>query len=172
MQKLVDHIKRNYNEGQEFKLGKYYCSIIAIIQSSGYGKSKLMERLGSRTPTFYSSFQHGIGFPRESFFLVNCLEELDIIVNYNSESITTPCYMNNVSTAVYIYILRILFILLKNSQNAILQKSFQIDDIENERSFSKYNATKMEIFQFLFKDLRKLVKVVSIFILMEIILWS
>ena len=56
LESLLDHIEENFIEGKQEKLKKYYCSMIAILQSSGYGKSKLMERLGSKTPTFYSRY--------------------------------------------------------------------------------------------------------------------
>jgi hypothetical protein len=58
---LLDHIEENFKEGKQKKSKKYYCSMIAVLQSSRYGKTRLMERLGSKTPTFYSSLQLGDG---------------------------------------------------------------------------------------------------------------
>ena len=80
MAEFVKHIQSNYEKSGKVKTSGFYCSMIAILQSSGYGKSKLMERLGSRTPTFYSSLLQGSGFPSESFFLSRLIRELDRIV--------------------------------------------------------------------------------------------
>ena len=78
---FTDHIRHNFKVSSKRKVKDYYCSIIAVLQSSGYGKSKLMDRLGSRTPTFYSSLQLGAGYPEKSFFLARLIEELDRIVS-------------------------------------------------------------------------------------------
>ena len=67
MDKFVKHVQSNYEMSEKLKTSGYYCSMIAILQSSGYGKSKLMEKLGSRTPTFYSSLLQGSGFPSSRF---------------------------------------------------------------------------------------------------------
>ena len=71
---FVDHIRRNYLDCKESKVKKYYCSMIAVLQSSGYGKSKLMEKMGTRTPTFYSSLQRGTGISQRIIFSgqINC----------------------------------------------------------------------------------------------------
>ena len=84
--------------------------MINVLQSSGYGKSKLMERFGSRTPTFYASLQGGSGYPKATFFLKRLIEELDVIVSNgvrDADGSISFCFMNNISTAVYVYILRI-----------------------------------------------------------------
>ena len=73
---FTDHIRRNFKVSSKGKLKDYVCSMIAVLQGSGYGKSKLMDRLGSRTPTFYSSLQLGAGYPGKSFFLARLIEEL------------------------------------------------------------------------------------------------
>jgi hypothetical protein len=130
LDKLVTHLEQNYEKSKYNQPGEYYCSMLAIIQSSGYGKSKLIERLGSRTPTFYSSLQQGTGVPVRSFFLVRLIKELDMIFK------TDLCTMNNVATAVYIYLLRILYVILMNPKNSTLEKNFQIDEIENYEIFS------------------------------------
>ena len=123
---FADHIRRNFEVSSKSKVKDYYCSMIAVLQSSGYGKSRLMDRLGSRTPTFYSSLQPGAGYPEKSFFLARLIEELDRIVLKGISS-DAYCHMNNVSTAVYIYILRMLFVILKNPDNNSLKNTFQID---------------------------------------------
>ena len=167
---LTNHIRRNFRKSKGKKVKVYYCSMVAILQSSGYGKSKLMERLGSRTPTFYSSLQQGSGFPGESFFLARLIKELDKIVLMGipklkvTEKRTTKCHMNNVSTAIYIYILRILFIILKGSENIKLEKNFQIDnELDGHKFFDNIikddqSEKREEIFQILFKDLINLCK--------------
>ena len=72
--------------------------------------------------------------------------------------------MNNVSTAVYIYILRMLFIILKNSDNDSLKNAFQIDsDIEGHEFFSNTaskdeSEKKEEIFKILFNGLEDICK--------------
>jgi hypothetical protein len=151
LESLEAHIQANYKTSREKKISGYYCSMIAILQSSGYGKSKLMERLGSKTPTFYSSLQSGAGFPRNSFFLTRLLKELDIIRK-------TEFYMSNYSTAVYVYILRIIFIILKNNKdNKILDKNFLFDDVTKCEPFALYKNDLERIFSDLFdEDLKKL----------------
>jgi hypothetical protein len=67
-----------------------------------------VEKLGSRTPTFYSSIQPGAGYPRVSIFLARLIKELDNIVSRAENETGQHCHMNNVSTAAYLYILRIL----------------------------------------------------------------
>ena len=137
--------------------------MIAVLQSSGYGKSKLMDRLGSRTPTFYSSLQPGAGYPGKSFFLARLIEELDRIV-LEGISHDSYCHMNNVSTAVYIYILRMLFIILKNPDNNSLKNAFQIDsEIEGHKFFSNTaskdeSEKREEIFKILFNGLEDICK--------------
>ena len=155
---FTDHIRRNYLESIESKVEAYYCSMISVLQSSGYGKSKLMEKLSARTPTFYSSLQRGMGFPKESFFLARLIAELDRIIK---EAISRKiyCHMNNVSMVVYIYILRILFVILKNPNNKSL-KNFQIDpEIIKHDFFSgivDLPLEREEIFKILFKGLEEI----------------
>ena len=171
LEKLVNHIKTNHREGKMNKVKSYYASMIAILQSSGYGKSKLMEILGSRTPTFYSSLQKGNGFPYKTFFLTRFIEELDKIVPMGipPESSAYPaadCYINNVATAVYIYILRILYVILNdpNNVNSGLKGNFQIDvEIENHIFFSDIKerggtTRREEIFKILFAGLESICK--------------
>ena len=157
---LTNHIRRNYLGSKESKVETYYCSMIAVLQSSGYGKSKLMEKLSARTPTFYSSLQRGMGFPKESFFLARLIAELDRIIK---ETISHKIYfyMNNVSMVVYIYILRILFVILKTPNNKSL-KNFQIDpEIIKHNFFSgivgvNQSSKREEIFKILFKGLEEI----------------
>ena len=159
---FIDHIRRNFKVSSKGKLKDYYCSIIPVLQSSGYGKSKLMDRLGSRTPTFYSSLQLGAGYPEKSFFLTRLIEELDRIVS--KYIYPSYCYMNNVSTGVYIYILRMLFIILNGSDNNSLKNVFQIDsEIEGHKFFSNSaskdeSEKKEEIFKILFNGLEDICK--------------
>ena len=162
LEKLVNHIKANYSKSREKKVEKYYCSMMSILQSSGYGKSKLMEKLGSKTPTFYSSLQQGTGYPAKSIFLTKLIKELDEIVVKGIPGKGRSCYINNVSTAVYIYLLRILFIILKNHNNESLKKSFLIDsEIKNHPSYYEISGTSTDekdekIFKLLFKELKAL----------------
>ena len=158
LDQLVNHIKNNYQKGKDGMLGNFYCSMIAILQSSGYGKSKLMERLGSRTPTFYSSLQYGIGFPRESVFLSRLIKELEDIIYSGIKDHQKVYYMSNFSTAVYIYILRIIFIILKKKNEKPLEENFQIDDIKSFEIFSHIQDVEKNelIFKLLFEDLKML----------------
>ena len=158
---FTDHIRRNYLDSKERKVEAYYCSMIEVLQSSGYGKSKLMEKMGTRTPTFYSSLQRGMGYPEESFFLARLIAELDRIIK-EAASTKIYCHMNNVSMAVYIYILRILFVILKNPNNKPLKGNFQIDpEIEKLNFFSEIvgvdqSLKSEEIFKILFKGLEEI----------------
>ena len=160
---FANHIRRNFEDSSKRKLNDYYCSIIPVLQSSGYGKSKLMDRLGSRTPTFYSSLQLGAGYPGKSFFLTRLFEELNRII-LQGISYDEYCHMNTVSTAVYIYILRMLFIILKNPDNNSLKNAFQIDsEIEGHKFFSNTaskdeSEKKEEIFKILFNGLEDICK--------------
>ena len=170
LDKLTDHLKRNYENGKDKKVGEYYCAMFTILQSSGYGKSRLMERLGSRIPTFYSSLQPGIGYPKASFFLKRVIQELGeavkkgVLDEKKTKDTGTAsyeyCYMNNLSTAVYIYILRILYLILtdKKNEDQKLSRYFEIDSaITKHHLFEGVVGTEKEerIFQVLFKDLEK-----------------
>ena len=159
---FADHIRRNFKVSSKRKVKDYYCSMIAVLQSSGYGKSRLMDRFGGRTPTFYSSLQPGAGYPEKSFFLARLIEELDrIVLKYTYPSF---CHMNNVSTAVYIYILRMLFVILNSSDNNPLKNTFKIDSgIKDHKFFSKTDSKDMpkkmeEIFEILFNGLEDICK--------------
>jgi hypothetical protein len=150
LNEFIKHLKTNYDKCKEGQVENFFCSVIAILQSSGYGKSKLIERLGSRTPTFYSSLQYEIGFPGKSFFLTRLIEKLEEIMKCHHPY----CHMNNVSAATYIYILRILFIILKSkSKNEILKKNVHIDEIENVAAFSDYIGSLEEKREIIFKVL-------------------
>ena len=169
LDKLTDHLKRNYENGKDKKVAEYYCAMFTILQSSGYGKSRLMEKLGSRIPTFYSSLRSGIGYPRASFFLQKLIQELGKAVEkgvLDKETINNAsptynyCHMNNLSTAVYIYILRILYLILtdKKNKDQKLSRYFEIDPaITGHHLFTGLGDTdkKGRIFQMLFKDLEK-----------------
>ena len=165
LEKFVDHIQRKFVECKSMKLKAYYCSMISVIQSSGYGKSKLMLKLGSRAPTFYSSLLQGSGFPFKSFYLTRLIKELGKVVServYTGRSFDY-CWMNNVTTAVYIYILRILFIILKNPKNTSLKESIQIDSELGEHEFftslEVYWPDRIEmIFKILFRGLEDICK--------------
>ena len=52
--------------------------------------------------------------------------------------------MNNVSTAVYIYILRMLFVILKNPDNKSLTNTFQIDSEFEKHIYFSNTANKDE----------------------------
>ena len=158
---FADHLRRNFKFSSKRKVKDYYCSMIAVLQSSGYGKSRLMDRFGGRTPTFYSSLQPGGGFPGKSFFLARLIEELDrIVIKYIYPSF---CHMNNVSTAVYIYILRMLFVILNSSDNNPLKNTFKIDsEIEGHKFFKSASddesEKREEIFKILFNGLEDICK--------------
>ena len=65
--------------------------------------------------------------------------------------------MNNFSTAVYIYILRVLYIILKKNANKRLTKNFQVDE-EIVGSAPYRKMPKEDIFKDLFKNLKQLCK--------------
>ena len=157
---FTEHLRRNFKVSSKGKVKDYFCSMIAVLQSSGYGKSRLMDRLGSKIPTFYSSLQLGAGYPEKSFFLARLIEELNRIVL----NCSPYCHMNNVATAVYIFILRMLFVILKNPDINSLKNTFQIDsEIEGHKFFSKTASDDMlakmeEIFKILFNGLADICK--------------
>ena len=163
LEKLVEHIRVNFKEGSQKKVTSFYASMIAVLQSTGYGKSRLMEKLGCKTPTFYSSLQKGSGFPLKTFFMSRFIEELDRVVPKGvpckDATEKNYCYINNVATAIYIYILRILYIILKKNENLELKENLEIDiEIENHHFFNNIKnvgeSTKVErIFKILFRDL-------------------
>ena len=166
LKKLVDHIQDNYQVGKVSKVKSFYASMIAILQSSGYGKSRLVGKLGCKTPTFYSSLQKGNGFPLKTLFLSRFIEELDKVVPKGVPATSGAtkgnyCWINNVATAIYIYILRILYIILKNpdNENLDLEGNFDIDDEIEGSPFFRHikdegEITKVErIFRILFSDL-------------------
>ena len=157
---FASHLRRNFKVSSKSKVKGFYCSMIAVLQSSGYGKSRLMNRFGVRTPTFYSSLMPGAGYPGKSFFLARLIGELDRIILKDNDYY----YMNNVSTAVYIYILRMLFVILKKPGNESLKNTFQVDsEFEKHKYFSntvsKDEARKREeIFKVLFNGLEDICK--------------
>jgi hypothetical protein len=81
LDKFERHLETNYQRGKNGKTKNFFSAMIAVLQSSGYGKSKLMERFGSRTPTFYSSLQDGTGYPLATFLLRRLIKELDMIIS-------------------------------------------------------------------------------------------
>ena len=163
LDQFEDHIEANYKEGKNGKTDNFFSSMIAVLQSSGYGKSKLMERFGSRTPTFYASLQGGSGYPLASFFLNRLIEELDVIISSGIRSVKGShsfCFANNISTAIYVYILRILYLILssKKDRDLKLNRYFEVDpEIENHGCFANVpgDDRNEEIFQILFRDLDK-----------------
>ena len=163
LEKLIKHIKSNFDEGSENQAKSYFCSMFTILQSSGYGKSKLMERLGSRIPTFYSSMQQGSGYPQVSFFLMKLVEKLDAIITAAGFGIEKKgLYMNNVSTATYVYILRIFYLILKKKKNQKLDRFLNIDaelidvNIFPMLSSLNVNEQKVHVFDHLFKGLEEI----------------
>ena len=157
---FAEHLRRNFKVSSKSKVKGFYCSMIAVLQSSGYGKSRLMNRFGGRTPTFYSSLMPGRGYPVKSFFLARLIEELDRIILKDNDYY----YMNNVSTAVYIYILRMLFVILKKPGNDSLKNTFQVDsEFEKHKYFSNTAnedeaGKREEIFKILFNGLEDICK--------------
>ena len=164
LKKLTHHIEDQYEIGKESKIKAFYASMIAVLQSSGYGKSKLMEKLGSKTPTFYSSLQMGSGYPLKTFFMVKFIVALDKLIKDAVRETGAPFYMNNVSTAVYVYILRIIYVILmdRNIKNFEITENFRIDDeIENKEIFKNiigdnFVSKKEKIFNILFSDIGKI----------------
>ena len=157
MEKFMDHIQRNFVDCRSKKVKAYYCPMISVIQSTGFGKSKLMLKLGSRMPVFYFSLQQGSSkFPYVSFFLTKLIEELQRIVR---EGVYTGiffdyCWMNNVTTAVYTYILRIIYVILKIPQNGSLRESFQIDSkLEEHEFFTSHKVSSIDKIEIIFKIL-------------------
>jgi hypothetical protein len=160
LMKLIEHISKNHEQGRIHKVKDYFSSMFSILQSSGYGKSKLVERLGANTLTFYTSLQQGSGSPKGSFLLLKLIEKLDSIVR--KRRINEECFMNNISTAVYIYILRMIFLILTKKKNESQIKPYQSLNIDKElidASFlpiiSKFNKVEQDIkvFEILFKNL-------------------
>ena len=68
LEKFIEHLRIIYLNGKNDEVKTYYCAMFTILQSSGYGKSKLMERLGGKIPVFYSSLQKREGYPKISIF--------------------------------------------------------------------------------------------------------
>ena len=162
LNKLIDHIKKNYEKGKVQKVENYFCCMFTILQSSGYGKSKLMEKLGSRVPAFYSSLQQGSGYPKVSILLKMLIDKIDDVIKNKKGKY---CYMNNISTAVYIYLLRIFYLILvkKKTRKENIFRSLNIDEelIGDFALFPKNpktgtGASEQDIFNELFKDLEKL----------------
>lgn len=68
LDKLIEHIKYNFKEGSSHSFTSYYSSMISILQSSGYGKSKIMGKLGSIMPTFSPPCNKVLVFQRYLFY--------------------------------------------------------------------------------------------------------
>ena len=71
--------------------------------------------------------------------------------------------MNNVTSAVYIFILRVLFVILKNRKVTCLEENFQIDsEVVKSEFFKSINLSETlkreKIFKTLFGGLEKLCK--------------
>ena len=165
LEKFMDHIQRKFVECKSKKMKAYYCSMISVIQSTGYGKSKLMLKLGSRMPTFYFSLMQSSGSTHDSFLLTNLIKELHRIARelvYTGISFEY-CWMNNITTAVYIYILRILFVIIKYPKIGSLKESFQIDpELKKHEFFTSIKDFPLDkigvIFKILFRGLEDLCK--------------
>jgi hypothetical protein len=165
-EKLINHIRINYEEGRILGIKKFFSCIFHIFQSTGYGKSKLIEHLGKEVPTFYSSFQKDFGYPKVSILLVMLIEKLEYIISITSTNKgirSGTCFINNITTASYIYILRVMYIILteKKKMNQKLNKALNIDtELINATIFPglKSNSEKSSeiIFEVLFKNLERL----------------
>ena len=48
---------------------KYFAAVLVVLQSSGYGKTRMFVELGTKMPVFYSSLEDAkCGFPPKSFY--------------------------------------------------------------------------------------------------------
>lgn len=60
----------------------------------------------------------------ENLFLSKFIETLDELITKVYQNKVPIFYMNNVSAAAYIYILRILYVILSNQQNLKFERKF------------------------------------------------
>ena len=120
---LLTHIKNQYAKYKDSHLHTYFSAILPVLQSSGYGKSRSLIELGKYLPLFYASLQQGEGFPVKSKIMCNFINHLDVLINSSYE----PYFLNTASTLLYVFILRMMFIILsvRDSNNL---NAFIIDD--------------------------------------------
>jgi hypothetical protein len=162
LDKLINLIRENYESGKRFKDSSYNSCMFGIFQSSGYGKSKLIELLGTKIPTFYSSCQHRLSYPKPSVYLRMLFEKLQTIIE--AASYKKCCFLNNIATATYIYILRVMYIILIKKKRDT-QNLCQFLDIDEELKtttllpeFPNQSTKEQEesVFNILFKNLEEI----------------
>ena len=121
---LLTHIKTQYGKYKDSQLKTYFSAILPVLQSSGYGKSRSLVELGKYLPLFYASLQAGHErFPVKSEIMCEFISYLDALINKRTE----PCDLNTAATLLYVFILRMMFIVLsvRDSNNL---NAFVIDD--------------------------------------------
>jgi hypothetical protein len=157
LDKLINLIRDNYQEGKRCKDSAYMSSMFGIFQSSGYGKSRLIERLGTRILTFHSSLHRHAGHQSDSVFLRMLFEKIQTIIN--SVGFSKLCYLNNIATATYVYLLRIMYLILikKKRENQSFSRFLDIDEeLKNTTLLPELPTQSMkEQEQFLFNELFK-----------------
>jgi hypothetical protein len=161
LDELIKVIGENYKNAKNAKDSSYNSCMFGIFQSSGYGKSRLIERLGTRIPTFYSSLQHHGGYPKSSVFLRMLIEKLHVIIK--SASFSEFRFLNNIATATYVYILRVIYLILikKKGENQSLSQFLDIDEeLEDTPLIPKLPNQSIKereefVFNVLFKNLKE-----------------
>lgn len=147
---IVSKFKRRLSESYSKCLKKryfesFFSPLLHILQSSGYGKSRLAIQLGANIPVIYSSLLKGQGYPYKSIYMTKLLKffsrKFKEANNFTSDE---GCVL------IFTSILRILYVILSsplaqkmgNGEKNVLK----IDECINSYSECK-NLSSEEIFQ-------------------------
>jgi hypothetical protein len=117
---ILRHINSIYNiTSHSNPIFAYFTSVLVVLQSSGYGKSRTFVELGSTLPVFYSSLQASYsGYPPKSFYLNRLIEKFDSLFLNPRKS----CHANTACAVLYAFILRVIYLIFKfpyDNQKAI-----------------------------------------------------
>ena len=130
---LLSYIKNQYAKYKDSQLKTYFSAILPILQSSGYGKSRSLIELGKYLPLFYASMRKKffldshrdkLGFPVGSKIMCDFIDYLNVLINTLQGAF---CHLNTASTLLYVFILRMMFIILSVSDSNNLH-AFNLDD--------------------------------------------
>lgn len=158
---VVNHIMHHYKNvilastGSEF--GQYFSTLCHMLQSSGYGKSRLAIELGGKIPVIYTSFKTERGYPCQSFllqmFLDRCKTKYSLPEVISGE---TTHSSDEAAAFIFAYFMRLFFIILESplakSENST--KALNCDDCVLSY-FTNQSVDIRKVFHSIYDEVKK-----------------